>query len=343
MRAFSKVAVVLAGASVVAAGVPALASADSAAKPSADVATYSPVAASSDFDAAAFWTPERMAAAKPIESTLPSTTTMTPLTEIARGAEGRAAPAPTASTKYQSLVGTDTGSTATHWRGGRKTPPASTSGKVFFVADDGAPYVCSAGTVNSGGKDVVFTAGHCVHGGGSGRAWYDASKWTFVPSYNGKKKNPAPYGYWTAYQLWSLNGWTQSADRAYDIGAVVMQTDGWGRHIVDVVGGQGMEWNYPLEQYMYQFGYPSRYPFMGNKLQYCSNWTYDDGGFEGINCDMTEGASGGSWLDDFDGTFGYLDGVNSWVFWDGAGTRYKWNSPYFGEAAHNLYLAVADL
>jgi len=229
--------------------------------------------------------------------------------------------------------------TAAEWYGSSYTAPGSTSGKVFFVGADGGNYVCSGSTVNSAGKNVVFTAGHCVAEGGTGR-WYDSAPWIFVPGYS---DGAAPYGQWTASQLWSLNGWVLNNNRAHDIGAAVMFTNGSGWHIVDYVGGQVMEWNYPLVQFVYQFGYPSRSPFNGARLYYCSGTTYSDGGHEGINCTMTEGASGGPWLDDFDGSFGYLDSVNSWVFWNSAGFRYKWNGPYFGNNAMNLYNAVANL
>lgn len=295
--------------------------------------------------AIAYWTPERMAAALPypVEAGAAPDATDLPATIGAPGRSEAAVPLRDIESTLLRPADLEYGSTAVHWKGGRHSPPASTSGKVFFVADDGLSYWCSAGTVNSDGKNVVFTAGHCVHGGGSDRAWFDASLWTFAPSYNAKKKNPTPYGMWTAYQLWSLSGWIDSGDRTYDIGAAVMQTDGWGTHIVDAVGGQGMEWNYPLEQYVYQFGYPAGPPFAGKKLQYCTGDTYNDGGHEGIDCNMTEGASGGPWLDDFDGTFGWLDSVNSWVFWDAAGIRYKWNGPYFGEGARMLFEAVQYL
>ncbi|WP_462187866.1 MULTISPECIES: trypsin-like serine peptidase [unclassified Frankia] len=183
----------------------------------------------------------------------------------------------------------------------------------------------------------MFTAGHCVNSGGGG-AWF--TNWVFVPRYN---NGNAPYGVWSARQLWSWSSWVQNANRSYDFGVAVLNTNASGQHIVNVVGGQGIEWNFPLVQYVYQFGYPARAPFNGLSLQYCSGTTYNDGGFVGINCNMTEGASGGPWLDDFDGTFGYLDSVNSWVFWDANGVRYKWNGPYFGNEVRDLYYATANL
>jgi hypothetical protein len=294
----------------------------------------------SDKTVVRYWTADRMRNAIPIDSKLASSGVASLMTAADKGAPGKAEPAaPPALT--QKGVGSDAarllGASAGQW-GSNTSLPGSTSGKVFFTGDDGLNYVCSGSTVNSGGKNIVFTAGHCVHGGGAGRRYF--TNWAFVPGY---RDNARPFGTWTARQLWTLNGWSNSGDRTYDIGAAVMNTDGWGRHIVNVVGGQGIEWNYPLEQYVYQFGYPSRTPFNGERLQYCTGSTFNDGGQEGINCNMTEGASGGPWLDDFDGSLGRLDSVNSWVFWDGNGVRYKWNGPYFGNGAANLYNAVGNL
>jgi V8-like Glu-specific endopeptidase len=289
-----------------------------------------------------YWTVARMRKAIPIERTLGAPRVgaggvATP----ARGKPGRSAPAARPALLDGALARPAVplfGPTAAEWPGPFTSPPAITSGKVFFTADNGQNYTCSASTINSVSKNVVFTAGHCLHGGGQGRTW--ARNWAFVPAYrNGSR----PYGTWTRRQLWATGQWIASGDRTYDIGAAVMNTDGSGRHIVNVVGGQGIEWNYPLVQFVYQFGYPSGPPFNGETLQYCTGTTYSDGGHEGINCNMTEGASGGPWLDNFNGTFGWLDSVNSWVFWNAAGVRYKWNGPYFGNAARDLFNAVAGL
>jgi hypothetical protein len=288
-----------------------------------------------------YWTAARMRNAIPIETKLraPGIASSMPASE--KGAPGRIAAAASPAIVQKGLGAAATqlvGSASGEWPGSSTSPPGSTSGKVFFTGDDGLNYVCSGSTVNSGGKNVVFTAGHCVHGGGAGRRYH--TNWAFVPGY---RDNVRPYGTWTARQLWTLNGWSNSGDRTYDIGAAVMNTDVLGRRIVNRVGGQGIEWNWPLVQFMYQFGYPQRTPFNGERLRYCTGTTFSDGGHEGINCNMTEGASGGPWLDNFDGTFGWLDSVNSWVFWDSNGVRFKWNGPYFGNGAMNLYNAVANL
>src|SRR5690606_23245635 len=87
----------------------------------------------------------------------------------------------------------------------------SMSGRVFFVDDRGEDHSCSGSTVNSGNKRLVFTAGHCVHGG-AGRDWFDVDEWIFVPNFH----SGSPHGQWHAYQLWTKTGWIDG-DRAYDV------------------------------------------------------------------------------------------------------------------------------
>src|SRR5262245_18817289 len=46
----------------------------------------------------------------------------------------------------------------------------STAGKLFFT-DNGLNYVCSASTINNNYKNLIITAGHCVHSGAGGN-WH---------------------------------------------------------------------------------------------------------------------------------------------------------------------------
>ncbi|MEP6463235.1 MAG: peptidase [Frankiaceae bacterium] len=342
-------------ASLVTAGLAGLSPAAAKPSPAAGMAAASPTVAAAS-TAKAYWTSNRMRGARSLDTAVSAAQARTlaqAAATVARGTPGRSAPQAATAKAGTAQVGSAQagsaqvarntlksgpgfGATAAGWYGAPTSPPATTSGRIFFTGNDGLGYSCSGSTVNSSGKNLVFTAGHCVHPGGTG-TWF--SNWVFVPRYT---NGSAPYGTWSSRQLWSWTLWTQNGNRAYDIGVAVMNTLG-GQHIVNIVGGQGLEWNYPLEQYVYQFGYPARSPFNGGTLQYCSGWTYNDGGNEGINCNMTEGASGGPWLARFGGTFGYLDSVNSWVFWDGNGVRYKWNGPYFGNDARDLYNTTANL
>lgn len=307
------------------------------AKPSAPNAAgvSSSVAAGKTSLASTYWTKERMLSAKPVPVPKLSAKADAKLRVNAKpqGPAGKVSGTTRSKVSTQGL-GARWGATAETWAGAATSAPATTSGKVFFTGADGLGYVCSGSTVNSAGKTLVFTAGHCVSNGAG--VWYNSKPWVYVPGYN---NGSAPYGYWYARQLWTRPAWHNGGNRAEDIGAALMWPQN-GTRIVDRVGGQGIEWNYALSQYQYQFGYPSRWPFNGALLKYCTGYSYNDGGHNGINCNMTEGASGGPWLDDFNGSIGWLDSVNSWVFWDSAGNRFKWNGPYFGNNARDFYQTV---
>lgn len=236
------------------------------------------------------------------------------------------------------------GSSGSVWPGSPYLPPATTTGKVFFTTNNGARWVCSASTVNSNGKDAVITAGHCVYGNLNGEApgegWH--GNWVFVPDYS---NGNAPYGKWTARQLWTLTNYINTggsmADEPDDIGAAVLNTNGYGQHIVNVVGGQGIEWNYPYYQYVYDFGYPAQPPFTGEVLDYCPGWEFGwYPGTMGLNCNLNGGSSGGPWLASFNGEWGYINGVNGFLY--PSLPNYIF-SAYFASNAGNLYNAVAGL
>jgi glutamyl endopeptidase len=77
------------------------------------------------------------------------------------------------------------------------------------------------------GRDVVATAGHCVHEGGSGGNWH-----TNVRVYPGRNGSSSPYGSCSAKSLHSVTGWTQNRDERYDYGVVKLNclignTTGW--------------------------------------------------------------------------------------------------------------------
>jgi V8-like Glu-specific endopeptidase len=234
------------------------------------------------------------------------------------------------------------GSIGSPWPGNFYLPPATTTGKVFFSTHDGSNWVCSASTVNSNGKDTVITAGHCVYGslGGEvpGEGWH--TNWIFVPDYS---NGYAPYGVWTARQLWTLTNYVYYQDEGDDIGAAVINTNYWGQHIVNVVGGQGFAWNWPASEYVYDFGYPQAPPFNGQTLQYCNGSEFSWYGISstmGLPCNFTGGSSGGPWLMYFGGEFGYINGVNDFGYSSLPGYIF---SAYFGNNAAALYNVTANL
>lgn len=237
------------------------------------------------------------------------------------------------------------GSSGTPWYGASWLRPATTTGKVFFQDHNGNWWVCSGSLTNSEGKDLVETAGHCVYGaaGGEipGEGWH--SNWLFAPDY---QNGYAPYGYWTAKQLWTVGAYINSSnqsDETNDIGAAILNTNSSGSQAVNLLGGQGIAWNYGTSQYVYAFGYPAAAPFTGEINETC---TGSDGwglsiGMEVLPCNFTGGSSGGPWLAWFNGEFGYENGVND--------ARYGWPynndmaSLYFGNNVAALYQATRSL
>jgi hypothetical protein len=233
------------------------------------------------------------------------------------------------------------------WTGSTSIPPATTSGKVFFTDHTGGSWVCSASAVNSNGKDMIFTAGHCVFGTAlgelpAGETWH--SNWIFVPDYNGQTGS-VPFGVWGASELFTLTAYANSgngSDLADDMAVAIASTNSAGQHLVNVVGGQGIEWNFGTSEYIFDFGYPVDH-LSGVVLQECDGGMFpgpDVASTVGIPCNFTGGSSGGPWLDQFGGVFGYLDGVNSFGTSDQPGRIF---SPYFGNNAGALFNATANL
>jgi len=79
------------------------------------------------------------------------------------------------------------------------------------------------------GPNTVSTAGHCVHTGGAGGAWRPLASFRVYP---GRDGGLSPYGVCTARALYSVAGWTNSANEEYDYGAIKLtctigNTVGW--------------------------------------------------------------------------------------------------------------------
>jgi V8-like Glu-specific endopeptidase len=299
---------------------------------------------------ARYWTPERMRAARPadqIMSALSPATAAGGRVAANAGAPEKIEPTgPVVETGGPEKIGPDgpvsDGSAAPRPQSFvPDLPPtdalARTYGKVFFTnATDGLGYVCSATVVNSIRRDTVWSAGHCVHGGPGG-TWHQ--DWHFVPAF---KDGIAPFGTWTADRLATRPGWSEHGDLSEDLGAVVVAPRD-GRRIVDVLGGQGIAWNYPPTYTANSFGYPQAPPFDGEKLIGCDG-TARPGEIDIINvirldCDMTGGSSGGGWLRDASQGMGYLNGLNSFGVFQIPDVMF---SPYYGDAVRSLYYDVVN-
>lgn len=279
----------------------ASANTDKTPSPAASVSHTAPAAAVASTQE--YWTPERRAHAIPVEST--DVTTKPPAGHDLTPAPQKPTGKPT--TGSRPTAGSVTG------KGGSLAAVTATQvvGKVFFTASDGLDYVCSGSAVNSTNKNMVFTAGHCVHGG-PGQSW--ASNWQFVPYYDHGNR---PYGTWNAETLVAFNGWINDGNFGYDVGIAITQPNASGE-LVNTVGGLGVQWNYPKDRLMTSMGYPARGAFDGQWQYFCQATTSQRSVLVSdqikMPCNMTGGSSGGPWIygkDDNVYYSGWVNGVNS--------------------------------
>jgi len=220
-----------------------------------------------------YWTPARMAGARPASELLAGLSLPAePVGAVLGGGE------PGARSAAQPVTNT-------------RAYPARTHGKVFFHLPSG-DYVCSGTVVRARNKRLVATAGHCVFGDGT-----FADHWMFVP---GKGGSSEPFGRWVAARLAAPRRWQASEDLRYDVGMATMRKRN-GRRLQKVVGARGIAFNQGRNLHFDAFGYPALPPFGGARLYRCSSKAQgtDSGPSPAatrIDCDMTGGASGGGWI-----------------------------------------------
>ncbi|MEV7084322.1 hypothetical protein AB0O07_00210 [Streptomyces sp. NPDC093085] len=207
-----------------------------------------------------------------------------------------------------------------------KTPyheHAAPVGKVFFDSPQGS-MVCSATVVKDpahpGKSNLVWTAGHCVHAGGSG-GWY--RNIAFVPAYNDLGKSAAqldnarpqeiaPYGvYWanwvsTSSEWITQGGPTGGAGAAYDYAVMHVKPERGGKSLEETVGA-ALDVDFDLPEAanvsgMGAWGYPAAPPYDGLLMHKCVDKPGRLSVAPGtptmwrIGCTMTGGSSGGGWF-----------------------------------------------
>jgi hypothetical protein len=285
-----------------------------------------------------YWTEARMSRARPVDPTEPAarlgptgrrrTGGGEPV--VVPGATGRAGAS--AADEPTSLAATSVPRPYTDL-------PDRLNGKVFFTAATGGNFVCSGTLINNPAKNLVWTAGHCVHDGPGGDFHRN---WVFVPAYGSSDTAARPYGSWPAFELWTREEWATEGSFPLDLGVAVLD-DADGERLGDLVGGQGIAFNESASQTYDDFGYPAAPPFDGRRQWWCrSALRGRDRAVEGsgpdpmrIDCDMTGGASGGGWITRLDGDgLGAVSSVNSYGYRDRPGSLY---GPYHGDEARALY------
>lgn len=179
-----------------------------------------------------------------------------------------------------------------------------TTGKVFFTSG-GSRYVCSGSAAKSSHGNLVLTAGHCAHDGGSDDTY--VTNWIFYPRY--KSGADPVLGAWTASRLEATQDW-QTRENAFenDVAFAVVGGNTNFSSLEAAVTSEGgttpsIAFTHPADgTKIHSFGYPAARPYNGATLIYCSGGVttgYDGRETLSIPCDMTGGSSGGPWYRDF--------------------------------------------
>lgn len=274
--------------------------------------------------AADYWTSDRMRAAIPGDVL------------AARALErGNTSSAATVEKGTKTQVKATGGKPALH----QNEAPVNHIGKVFFTMGK-YDYVCSGNAVTSANKSTVATAGHCIHEGPGDFV----TNFVFAPAYD---NGPSSYGVWTARTLLAPAQWVNNGDLQYDTGFAVMNPLN-GKHLTDVVGGSGVEFNAPRGLQYTAYGYPAASPFTGQTLISCTGTATDDRrnpqlNSQGIPCDMTGGSSGGPWFiqggtSESTGSNGLQNSVNSYGYSGGSARMY---GPFWGAVIQATYASAA--
>lgn len=314
------------------------------------------------FRALEYWTPERLAKAEPampvpieeLQGRAPKSEAKTPTRQDIPFLSGGSKPADVTDSIFRPSVGPENEASIVNTR--LTNYPHRTMGKVFFTdPSDDKDYSCSASVVTTGSnregtRRAVWTAGHCVHGGGEKGRWFQ--NWIFIPAYeNGNE----PLGRWPARELWTLTGgaWFDDRNRNYDLGAAIVTFPDSNTPIGDVTGTLGIMFNFPRNQEFDEFGYPGAgVVYNGQRLVQCADPYSGNGGVAAnpgpqtmLNiCNFTGGASGGPWLVSLDRCPAcYIDSVNSWWWWGKTQDQgLQWAGPYHGNGAQILWNAIRN-
>lgn len=211
-------------------------------------------------DLDAYWTPERIANAKPV-----------PTPDVAPSGD-----------RPQTTVGdpvTVPGSAPTIGRPG-VTGVAETEGRLLFSAD-GGDWLCSATVIAGENRSVIATARHCGFESGG-------TNYRFAPNYD---NGHAPHGWWD----WRSAGWVTGGDGiTNDFAFIVLNTQD-GRYVTDVVGSSGLAFNQGTDHWVHIVGIPGA----TDAVTYCEGQAYGGPAGQQLldDCDgMSGGASGGAWV-----------------------------------------------
>lgn len=265
----------------------------------------------------AFWTPERMREAQPLQ--LPQTSGAPIANGPTRATGGRAMRVPPSR-----------GVAAYDFEPEAETSfPQSVHGKVFFTVPGVGLGACSGTVVSSRLQNVVFTAGHCAQLPGES----PATDMVFVPGY---RDGAEPFGEYPVTTLLTTGEWVRDADFSYDVAIAQLASP-----IEKTLGARGIAFNKPPKTEYRIYGYPAEPSptYDGERLIECNAPFYGlelgpSHPFSTVvyPCAMQQGSSGGGWVD----PAGNVVSVVSHGYEDPSLVD-QLVGPYFGDAVKRLY------
>jgi hypothetical protein len=255
-----------------------------------------------------FWTPQRMAEARPLDYV--SDGSGSPQLRLG------APPAADGASASYAPVATP------------RRPPYSVEGRIF-LRQGGFDGYCSGTAINSPTRQLVLTAGHCINSGPrEDGPRLPSTLLVFVPAYSSGK---APFGAFVSRRstIRALPQWSNLGNPDYDVGAFRTFPNTDGVNVADAVGGGAtIALDRSRHQIFRTFGYPGK----KNSMKKCrSPYLGDDHltyGLPGpptmsVRCRWAPGASGGGWLI---GDGSEINGLTSYVL---LSNKKRAFSPYF--------------
>ena len=265
--------------------------------------------------AADFWTPERLARAKPLDGD----------GEVSLGS--RVPASPLASPQPGALKSTPVNPAGY---------PNRVHGKIFFRFAGAAAgvYSCSGTIVTSGSGSLINTAAHCVFDFESKSL---AADMVFIPGYS---YGSIPYSVWPVTNYIVPKRWVKRRN-SYDVDFAMARVAPSLLGPIQGLGSRGIGFNQARRQRVQEYGYPAegRPSYDGNTLIRCdSGYVKELRGYggprgRGMHCDSQGGTSGGGWVAQHsflvsNSSHGYPTVSGNLLF-----------GPYFGKKTKALYKA----
>jgi hypothetical protein len=281
--------------------------------------------------AAAFWTPARMRAAKPIEVLPRRRGAGAKLRRGQRGEPGRVAafgvPGPGFGADFEQVPDPT-------------LPEFRVNGALFLSFGIFGYGRCSGTAVRSRNESVVVTAAHCLNSGGRGGRWF-TGRMVFIPAY---RYGQRPFGVFPARWIDTTRQWRADGSENYDVGAIVVGRNEAGEKLEKAVGGAGIAFNQKADQTFDVHGYPAEAPFDGETQRICRGTRFlghDASSFFfrgplnlAVACQLNGGASGGGWTIAGD----TLNSVTNYGYFDETSPVY---GAYFGKEVARLFHRAA--